>query len=54
MLTPEEKEKRDRLVKERPCKECMNYRKDSYISCGAKCDYEHSGFKKLKPIKENN
>lgn len=53
MLTPEQKEKRNRLVKERPCKDCINYRKDSYISCGSKCDFEHSGFKKAKRIKED-
>lgn len=48
MLTKEEKEKRNQLVKERPCKECMHYRKDSYISCGFKCDFSHSGFKRAK------
>lgn len=53
MLTPEQKEKWNRLVKERPCKDCINYRKDSYISCGSKCDFEHSGFKKAKRIKED-
>ena len=54
MLTPEEKEKRNNLVKQRPCKECANYRKDSYISCGSKCDFEHSGFKRVRQKKENN
>ena len=46
MLTPEEKAKRDELVKRRPCKECIHYRKDSFISCGSKCDYNHGGFKR--------
>lgn len=46
MLTPEEKAERDELIKKRPCKECVHYRKDSYISCGNKCDFHHSGFKK--------
>lgn len=54
MLSKEDKEKRDRLVKERPCKECVNYRKNSYIYCGSKCDYEHGGFKRNKKLKENS
>ena len=52
MLTKEEKDKRDELVKQRPCKECIHYRKGSYISCGFKCDFYHSGFKRDKSIKK--
>ena len=52
MMTPEEKAKRDELVKQRPCKKCLHYRGDQYISCGFKCDFSHSGFKKAKPEKE--
>ena len=49
MLTEEERYKRDKLVKDRPCKECMHYRKNQYISCDFKCDNSHSGFKRLRP-----
>ena len=49
MLTEEEKKKRDKLVKERPCKECIHHRKTQYLSCGYKCDYSHSGFQRIKP-----
>lgn len=53
MLSKEEKEKRDKLVKERPCKECIHYRKDSYILCGNKCDFMHGGFVRSKKPKSD-
>ena len=54
MLSEEQRTKKKDLAKQRPCKECVNYRKDSYISCGSKCDFEHSGFKRVRQKKENN
>ena len=54
MSSEEQKISKKDLAKQRPCKECANYRKDSYISCGSKCDFEHSGFKKLIQKKEND
>ena len=53
MMTPEERASRNELVKQRPCKECLHYRGDSYILCGFKCDYWHSGFKRKKTKKQN-
>lgn len=52
MLTKEEKTERDRLVKERPCKECIHYRSNSFLSCGFKCDNFHGGFKRDKSKKK--
>ena len=48
-LTAEEKKKRhEKLVRNRPCKSCIWYRPDNAIKCGHDCDYDHSGFHKMR------